>query len=185
LRTDPLAKRYARALFELAREAEKTGPVLEELRSFAAFLQKEGRIRAYLVSPEVAKKTKLEMVESLLSTRFSPMVKQFIKLLLEKGRQNYLGQIVEAYGQLYDRSIGRVRARVFSAVPLQETQMEQIRQQVGRYLNSEILLENRVDVAILGGVIIEFSGVVIDGSLRHQLNQLRQELRQNKSGAAL
>jgi len=63
--------------------------------------------------------------------------------------------------------------------------MEQIRQQVGRYLNSEILLENRVDVAILGGVIIEFSGVVIDGSLRHQLNQLRQELRQNKSGAAL
>lgn len=185
MRTDPLAKRYARALFELAREAEKTGPVLEELRSFAAFLQKEGRIRAYLVSPEVAKKAKLEMVESLLSTRFSPMVKQFIKLLLEKGRQNYLGQIVEAYGQLYDRSIGRVRARVFSAVPLQETQMEQIRQQVGRYLNSEILLENRVDVAILGGVIIEFSGVVIDGSLRHQLNQLRQELRQNKRRSTL
>jgi len=185
LRTDPLARRYARALFELARDADQTGPVLDELRSFAALLQKEGRIRAYLLSPEVEKKNKQEMVESLLRGQSSPMIRQFIKLLLEKGRQNHLGQIVEAYSKLHDKSIGRVRARVFSAVPLQEVQMEQIRQQVGRYLKSEVLLENKVDAAILGGVIIEFSGVVIDGSLRHQLNQLRQELRQGKGGAAL
>jgi len=185
LRTDPLARRYARALFELARGADQTGPVLEELRSFAAFLQKEGHIRAYLLSPGVEKKSKQEIVENLLRGQASPMVLQFIKLLLKKGRQNYIGQIVEAYSQLHDKSISRVRARVFSAVPLQEVQLEQIRQQVGRYLDSEVLLENKVDAAILGGVIIEFSGTVIDGSLRHQLNQLRQELRQGKVGAAL
>jgi F-type H+-transporting ATPase subunit delta len=169
----------------LAQAAGKSGPVLEELQQFAVFLQENGRIKAYLMSPEVEKKPKQEMVEGLLHGKVSPLFRQFILLLLQKGRQNYFSQIVDAYGQLYDQSEGRMRAQVISAVPLQERQMEQIRQKVGRYLKAEVLLENKVDADVLGGVIIKFSGVVIDGSLRHQLNQLRRELRQAKSGAAL
>ncbi|HOT95667.1 MAG TPA: ATP synthase F1 subunit delta [bacterium] len=183
MRTHPLARRYARALFGLAQETDKTGPVLEELKSFTAFLQQNRRIKAFLMSPEVEKKPKQAVVQELLENRATPLFSHFIQLLVEKGRQDYLGQIVAAYGELYDQSIGRVRAQVYSAVPLEAAQMEQIRQEVARYLKAEVLLENRVDAAILGGVIIQFAGVVIDGSLRHQLNQLRQELRQVKTAA--
>ncbi len=185
MRTHPLARRYARALFGLAQAAGKTGPVLEELRAFAGFLQQNRRIKAFLMSPEVEKKPKQAVVQELLENRATPLLSHFVQLLVEKGRQDYLSQIIDAYGELYDQSVGRVRAQVYSAVPLEAAQLEQIRQQVARYLKAEVLLESRIDTAILGGVIIKFAGVVIDGSLRHQLNQLRQELRQVKTAATL
>jgi len=178
-----LARRYARALFGLAQEAGKTGPVLEELHAFAGMLEQNGRIRAFLMSPEVEKKPKQEAVKELLGQQVTPLFNHFVQLLVEKGRQAYYSQIVTAYGELYDQSIGRVRAQVYSAVPLDAGQIDRIRQQVGRYLHAEVVLENQVDATILGGVIIKFAGVVIDGSLRHQLNQLRQELRQVKAAA--
>jgi F-type H+-transporting ATPase subunit delta len=185
LKTHPLARRYARALFELASAAGKTGEVLAELQTFAAVLQEQRRIKVYLFSFKVDKKQKALVVEQLLQGKTSPLFTHFVLLLMQKGREAYYSQIVEAYGHLYDQSIGRVRAQVISAVPLQEKQVEQVRQQVGRYLKAEVILENKIDADILGGVIIKFAGVVIDGSLRHQLNKMRQELRQVKYGAAV
>ncbi len=183
--THPLARRYAQALFELAREAGKTEPVFEELKAFAAVLQQQSRVSAYLMSPEVEKKAKQGVVEQLLRDQVSPLLFHFILLLLRKGRLGYYGQIVAAYSRLYDQSIGCVRAQVISAVPLQEGQVERVRQQLGEYLKAEVILENKVDAAVLGGVIIKFSGVVIDGSLRHQLNKLREQLRRVKYGVAV
>lgn len=185
MRTHPLARRYARALFELALKADQTGPVLAEMQALAGLLQSQGRIKAFLLSPGVDKKKKQEAIGSLLGEQASPLFHHFVLLLLQKGRLVYYGQMVTAFAALYDRSIGRVHAELISAVPLQPSQLERVRGELGSYLKAEVLLENRVDDALLGGVIIKFSGVVIDGSLRHQLNQLRRELHQTKVGAAL
>jgi len=183
LKTHPLAKRYARALFELAEQAGQINAIAGELKTFTALLEEQPRIKAFIMSQDVEKKRKLEVLEDLLKDKATPLIYQFLTVLVEKGRQNYYAEIVFEYNRFQDQKDGRVHAQVISAVPLQKEQLERVRQQLADNLKAEIILDHMVDASILGGVIIRVEGKVIDGSLRKQVERLRRELHGSKSTA--
>jgi len=175
-----LAKRYARALFQLSERDQTSEKILAELQAVHDLLEKEPRIRTYFLSPEVDKKLKLDVVKKLLAKRGSPIFRNFMLLLVQKRRQQILPEILFEFNRFCDQRAGRMRATVISAVPVKPAQLKEVQTRLGRHLKAEVLCDNRVDPEIIGGLIVKVEGRVVDGSLRHQLEKLSRELRQVK-----
>ena len=179
MRTHPLSKRYARALFELAEEAGISEQLLHDLQDFDALLRRERRIKAYLFSPEVDKNLKLQVVETLVKGNTPPLLYHFIVLLVQKGRQQFYAEILFEFNRLYDRRAGRLRASVISAIPITEKNLQEVQKRLSAYLHAQVICDNKIDAEILGGLIVKVEGKVVDGSLRHQWQRLRKELHQS------
>ncbi len=185
MKTHPLAKRYARALFELACQHGQIKTIAAELQDFTALLEQQPKLRAFFMSANIEKKRKVETLQSLLKGKLSPLFVNFLMLIIEKGRQSYFHEAAYAFRRFQDQQEGRIRAQLISAVPMTAEQVEQVRQRLADYLKAEIVLEHSIDAAILGGVIIRVEGKVIDGSLRIQIDRLRRELGGSKKSVTM
>lgn len=181
MRPHPLARRYAKALFELALERQILEQVSDEVKSFGRILETESRVRAYLLSPEIDKRQKREFLQRLFSEKISNLFYHFLLLLVNKGRQRYFAEIVFEFARIYDLKHNRMRATVTSAIALEEREVEEIRGLLSRLMQAEIVINSKVDAGILGGVIIQIGGKVIDGSLIHQLELMRRQMRSAKT----
>lgn len=177
-----MARRYARALFELAGEQSSLDRIMQELDRFGRLLTTDQRLRAFLLSPRVERSVKTQILETTVAGTVSPLFHRFLLLLVRKGRQNLYQEIAFEMGRLYDGRQNRLRAMVVSATPLSDKQLEFIRQRLRHNANAqaEILIENKIDPTILGGLVIKMKGQVLDASLAHQLDRLRKELQQAK-----
>lgn len=171
-----VARRYAKALFELAREAgdvEAPGRELEVLaRAFedpamASLLEiatRDGRVRRAM-APQVS--------AQLGST---PLLSKFLAVLAANNRLLELGAIEREYQRLEDRHLGRVRARIRSAKPLSDESRRRINEAFERQTGKRVIAETDVDPELLGGVVVEVAGRVFDGSLRTRLERLERSL---------
>jgi F-type H+-transporting ATPase subunit delta len=107
----------------------------------------------------------------------SKLASDFVTLVAGRGRTDYIEAIAQRYGKLLDEHLGRVRARVRSAVPLTDEERRTLSAKIGQTLGSrQVLLEEIVDPTMLGGFVVESSGVVLDGSLEGQLERIRRRL---------
>ena len=184
MRPHPLAKRYAKALFELAFEKEQLDQVLGEVRDFADLLKVNRKLHAYLYSPEIEKERKNLFLQELLADKLTPLFYHFLLLLIRKGREKYYPEIVFEFNRLYDRQKNRIRVKLTSVVPLDKSQLAEAEKILAESLRAHIVLENKVDESILGGLIVQINGKVIDGSLMHQLETLRRNLKKQETLAA-
>jgi len=184
LRPHPLAKRYARALFELAIEKNQLEQMLAEMHQFADLLEQNKRLNAYFYSPEIEKDRKIEILQNLLQNKVSDLFLNFLFLIMRKGRENYYPEMTFEFDRLYDIHNNRLRVKIISAVPLSEAELAKAKELLSQSLKAELILENKVDADILGGLIVQINGKVIDGSLKHQLDVLRRELKKKETLAA-
>ena len=106
----------------------------------------------------------------------SGVVTNFCAYLVDQRRVIDFEAICEAYGRLADDAAGRTRARVVSASPLSDTQRSQLRTALAARTGLQVELEESVDASLLGGAVASVGGLVFDGSLRTQLEQLRSSL---------
>jgi F-type H+-transporting ATPase subunit delta len=103
-------------------------------------------------------------------------VRNFVMLLLDKGRIATLPDIARAHRTLVDEQAGRVRATVTSARPLDPVLETRLKAALERQSGKTVILEKREDPAIVGGLVTQLGDIVYDGSVRTQLQQLREEL---------
>lgn len=178
--THPIARRYARALFELADEKGLLEQLLQETDDFKRLLDNDDRLRSFLFTPEVSKTSKLEALQSLLKERCSNLFFHFSLLLVRKGRQTHFGEIATELKRLFDLKMKRMRATITTTVPLSPEQIAQLEQQLSHSWEGKVLLENHVNAEILGGIVLQIGGKLIDASLLHQVELLRAQLKQIK-----
>jgi len=180
-----VARRYARALYALASEAQRGDPVADELTKFEQLLAAEPALREALLRPWVKATTKRAIVLEVagrLGT--SPLTRNFLALVAQRRRLDVLGEIIAAYRATLDEAAGRVRARVRSAAPLRDTERATLRERLGRRLGKTVLLDTEVDPALLGGFVAEVGSRVLDVSIAGQLAALRERLIKGAGGAA-
>jgi len=177
VRTHLLARRYARALYELALERNCLDIVAKEIESFSILLNRNARLRAYLFSPQVEKRRKMGIMDELTKTRFSSLMHNFLALLVRKGRQGFINEIAFEFGRLLDKKRKRIRATITTVISLSSGSIEKLKQTLAQALNAEVVLESKVDPSILGGLIVNLDGKVVDGSIRHQLQRLAKFLK--------
>ncbi|MFQ5848228.1 MAG: ATP synthase F1 subunit delta [Candidatus Methylomirabilales bacterium] len=172
-----LAKRYARALAEVAAEADALESVGAELMSLAKLWQEEPAMAAFFGNPGILHRDKLQVLERLAKRMaFSPLLTRFLGLLLARDRMQALPGMARIYRDLMNKHLGRVQAGVTTAVPLGSDLAERLGRRMAEVLGETVLLEPLVDPAILGGIVVQVDSTVYDGSLRTQLGHLREHL---------
>lgn len=172
-----LAKRYAKALAEVAAEADALESVGAELDRVATFWQKQPAMEAFFGNPSILVSGKEQTLKTLIERlRLPPLVGQFLMLLLARDRMQALPSMARIYRELMNRRLGRVEAAVTTAVPLSPDLQKRLSGRMVEVLGKSVVLEPRVDPAVLGGMVVQVDSTVYDGSLRTQLSQLREHL---------
>lgn len=173
----PVARRYARALFEEARargQAERIDADVAVLHE--AFTASRELARVF-ESPVIPREKKKKIIETLFAGRLQPLTIRFLELLIEKERENLLPAIVAAYRALQDEAQGIVEAHVRTAFPLDEAGARPLVEKLERLTGKKIRLQLQQDPSLIGGVVVRVGDTVYDGSVRQQLTALRERLR--------
>ncbi len=176
-----VGKRYAVALFNAAVAEDVLDQVHGDLQSFAHLLEKEQALRVFLGSHRVSADDKRDLLVAAIGDRASGLFVKFLLLLIEKKRidefaaRNFV-DIAEPFDAMYREHSGIVKVGVVTAVPLDAELERRTKETFERRTGRTAHIEKRVDPRIIGGVIMIADGQIIDGSIRNQLAELRQEL---------
>jgi F-type H+-transporting ATPase subunit delta len=171
-----LARRYSRALFQLAREGGQEEAIGAQVEEF--FRAYEGTdLQNVLTNPAFDVATRKRILIQVGNTQqLSVMAIHFLSLLLERDRLGHLAGIVNGYRRLLNEAKGRVEAKVVSASALEPSLAERVRAQLQRMSGKDVVMTQQVDPGLLGGMTVELAGKVYDGSIRTQLEKMRQRI---------
>ncbi len=174
-----IARRYAKALFSLAVESGRVEPWAKSLEALREAVLGSPDLRDVLSNPVYSKEQRRAIVEQLAAAlKLDAEPASLLFLLGDRNRLAYLAAIVDTFRELADHHLGRLRAKVTSAVKLDDAAAQAIADELSRKHGAQILLDRAVDPAILGGVVAQVGSLVYDGSVRTQLEDLRKQLKQ-------
>ncbi|MFQ6093329.1 MAG: ATP synthase F1 subunit delta [bacterium] len=168
--------RYARALFTYAADEGMFDQVEEELEAVDRILAENRQLMPILCNPRIAQAKKLELIETVFAPLVSPLVKDFLGLVVKRRREEILESILEVYTRVADQARGVMRARVQSTIPLPEAKVDLLRRNLEALTGKTVKIETEVAPEILGGVLVRFNNTVMDGSLKQRLSNLKEAL---------
>lgn len=174
--SNPVARRYALALYEEAQQAGSAQAVDADVVLVGETLAGSRELRALFASPIVAREKKEAVLGRLFEGRVDALTLRFLRLLVEKQREELVPAIVEAYRALSDTREGVVEAHVRSAQPLTDDERAALQRALTGRTGRAVRLVADVDPALIGGLVVRVGDRVYDRSLRHQLEQLREQL---------
>jgi F-type H+-transporting ATPase subunit delta len=170
-----LARRYARALLDIGIAKgifEQLGKDMDEL---AALYSGSRDLTEALTNPVFPMARRRAVLEAVLErTQASPITRNFALLLLDRERMPYMPAIARELRVMVDERAGRVRATVTSAQPLSAAHVASIQAALEKASGKKVLLDKREDPELLGGVVARVGDVVYDGSVRTQLERMRE-----------
>ena len=175
--TGSLARRYAKALFEIGVQQNNLERIGAEVKSIAAAMKGSVELASVLSSPAIRRSERRKVVDALVGKiGVQPITKNFVELLLDHERFAALPSIARELGAMIETRAGRVTAEVVSAKPLDPTQLTQITAALEKLSGKKVTVAKREDPELLGGVVAKVGDTVYDGSLRTQLRTLSDEL---------
>ncbi len=174
------AKRYAKALFELANEKKELEKVQKDLFQIQSTLQSNPELSKVLSNPTINNSKKASIVNKIFKTGFSSITSNLLKTLENKERLNILDDIFQAFDALYKKQKGIINATVTTAIPLDNRLEQQIYQKIKELTGSkEIDLKKIIDPKILGGFILNVEDLRYDASISGKLAKIKSKLVEN------
>lgn len=168
------AKEYGTALFMLACEENEKKSYADSLETVKATFLEYPQYTELLSSPSIPLKERLGIIEETFSNAVPEYVLSYLKLLCEKGRMPYFMESVDEYKALLDASEHISNAKITSAVELTESEKQKLINKLELMEKGKVCAEYFVDAALLGGLIVEVDGRIMDGSLRHRLHEVKE-----------
>lgn len=174
---DPIASRYATALFESAKASNELDGVLEQLRTIGGLIREHAGLRQLMNNPDVDPDDKVGVIERVLGKDgWLRLTREFVAMVVARARPEHLPEMAEAFQVLVDAERGHVRVQVRSAHPVSPQALERIRARVAQREGKQVTIETELDPQLIGGVQVVLGHRVIDGSVRRQLKDLRERL---------
>lgn len=172
-----VARRYAKAIFAIGEDNGLFELMGRQLNELANLWTGSTDLRQTLENPVFKLSQKKSVLQGLLP-RVAParQVQSLALLLLERGRIALLPAIAKAYEEMCDQKMGRVRAKVKSAHALDIASETEIRKAIERRTGKRVLMTTEVDPSLIGGVVAEVAGLVLDGSVASRLSSLKNRL---------
>ncbi len=171
-----VAKRYAAALFEGAKDQKLLETVEKELDFLNKTYYEEKTFRQLIDSPVISNAEKIKAIQALFGEKLHPYVLNFLILLIRKNRESLLPGIVAYYGEFLDEYRGIVRGTVYTVVEMTSEQLKALNEKLNNMTGKTVVLTQKVDTSLVGGFIVQIKDTVIDNSLRHQLEKLKERL---------
>jgi len=172
-----IERRYARALFGLARAAGALDAAGEELTRAAATFA-EPALRNVVLNPGIGARARRAIVGTVVARLgLSPIVGNLVRLLADRERLAILPNVAREYDVLVDHELGRARVSIRSATPLSDGQRAELERVAQRITGSQqIVVSTGVDSELIGGVVLDAGGTVYDGSVKTQLARLARTM---------
>jgi F-type H+-transporting ATPase subunit delta len=164
---------YARALFDAAKEKERLSQVHEELSDFVQATREVPELRALLENPEIDHRTKQAALEELLSGG-EELVRNFLLVLVEKGRAPQLEEIAREFDALVAAEERRLEVVLTTAYELSDAEAKEILSQIESQSGRQVEATRRVDPGIIGGFVLQAGSMRVDASIRGRFERLRQ-----------
>ena len=175
------ARRYARALMDSGRDRGKCQQYVNELAEAQEMIQKVPTLKASLLNLSFSISSKRELLERIFKqSGLSKEVISFLILLVKRDRLPVLPLIIQHAQNIINEREGKVRAYVYSFLPIDYGQMDELKESLQESVGKKVILENKVDKKILGGIVITINNVLIDNSIRTQFSQTAETLRRSE-----
>jgi F-type H+-transporting ATPase subunit delta len=172
-----LARRYARALLAIGQEEGQTRRILEEAERFERQVGDIPLLREMMEAAQINRRDKKTALETVLSSaELLPATRNFLFLLIDKRRMNILPSIVSELRRLIERIEGIERVEVEVPMPLTDAQRDLLQSILEGQTGKKVVLEEKVEPAVLGGMIVKVGSTVYDGSARTQIEHIRANL---------
>ncbi|MFN3135651.1 MAG: ATP synthase F1 subunit delta [Candidatus Kryptonium sp.] len=173
-----VAKRYAKALIEIAEELKKLDRITQDVQLIDSMIRSSRDLQLFLKSPIIKEDKKREIIQEIfVDSRVDPIILKFILLLVEKKREDLLHDIVKVYQELYDEKVGAVTAEIVTVVELNSTEKNDVEKKVLELTRAKkVKAIYKVDPSIIGGIIIRIGDTVYDASIKRRIQLLREQL---------
>jgi F-type H+-transporting ATPase subunit delta len=177
-----IARRYAKALLIIGKEDDKAESYKEELDRFSDLITREKELEQAIANPLYDVGGRKKVLQAVIDkVNISKVMSSFLLLLFDKGRFGFLSDINEFYKKLADELKGVVRASLVSATELSSETVEKIRTTLSKKTGKDIILEVEQDPSLIGGIVSRIGDLVLDGSIKTQLLNMRESLKRGES----
>jgi len=173
-----LARRYSQALFNIASETSLDS-VDNDLRELTKLVEENEEVKSVLLHPHISVTEKKSVMDKLLGEDFGATTRHFLYLLIDKKRESLLPFIQSEFTRLADEARHVVEAKVASAIALSASQLDDLKQALGRKTGKDVRIVSEVRAELIGGILIQLGDSVIDGTIVHALNRMRRDLRRS------
>jgi len=174
---DPIAERYADALFESAKAEAQVESVQRALATLGRLLNEQPMLGELLSNPGIAPHQKLDVLSHAFVEGEPGLVRAFVHMVIARDRVDWLPGMIQAFADAMDEDHGRIRVVVRSTHPLPQQSLQRLRKGLEQRERKHVELASEVEPALLGGLQVQLGHRVIDASVRRHLEELRRQLK--------
>ena len=167
---------YGESLYTLAREEKLSEQIGGELAALCGGFRQAPEFIRLLSSPSLTKVERCQILDDSFRGKVHPYVLNFLKILTEKGYMRHFGDCCKAYTAHFDQDNGIVRVTAVTAVALTDSQSARLTEKLSRSTGKQVILHNRVEPGVLGGVRLDYDGQRLDDTVSHHLDAVRELL---------
>ncbi len=168
-----MSKEYGMALYMLAKENNSEKEFAKSLEQVVHIFKKNPEYIELLSTPSISKEERVEIIELAFGKTMPEHIVSFLKLLCERGRIRQLYECVEEYNGLLEEDMKISVAKVVSCVELTKIEKDRLKKRLEKVTGRKVTLECEIDEKVLGGLVVYVDGKVIDGTLRHRLDEMK------------
>lgn len=176
-----VARRYATALADVVTTRGEAQEVRGELRDWAEMMQSNEQLLEVFRNPTIPYEQKRKVLNTLITrARVRPTTANFLQVLLQNQRLADLGEVNKRFAQILDERSGVVSAEVTTARPVAQSQQDALRDKLTAMTGQSVRLSFTTDEELIGGIVTRIGSTIYDGSVRNQLEQVRERMMSNK-----
>ncbi|ALS26034.1 F0F1 ATP synthase subunit delta [Paenibacillus cisolokensis] len=170
------AKRYAKALFDVAQQQGIVSEVEEQLKLIAETLRENADVQKVLASPGIASANKVELLRGAFADSVSAIVMNTLELLIARGRQHLIPEVYESFVRIAGEKLNKAQAIVYTARQLSNDELNALTAHFAQVTGKSITAEQVVEPALIGGVKVRIGDTLYDGSLSGKLDRLAKSM---------
>lgn len=177
-----VSRRYAKALILIGQEDGQAEQYNEELAAMVGLFDTQEGFELALTNPLINKNDRKKVLEAVIgATDLTDVMRSFLTLLFDKGRIGFLRDIASYYKDMADELKGVVKASVTSATELSDDAIGKIKESLSKKTGKTIVLNVEQDPSLIGGVVTKIGDLVLDGSVKTQLINMRETLKKGEN----
>lgn len=181
--SETVAHSYAKALFDLATAEDQVARVEADLESVVSTIKGHLKLKETLGDDAFPAAKKRGVLRQVFEESVSPLVLGIITMLIDAGHDGRLAEVAAAFTEIAEAGTGAVTAKVTTAVPLTDGLRTELSGKLAAMAGRDVSLREAVDPQLLGGVVVEMGGQVLDGSVRTRLAEMKSRLVQTAPGS--
>lgn len=171
-----ICTRYGRSLLNLALENETVEEVKGDVDNIINLTRDNRELINALRSPVIPKEVKYRLLNRLFKDNYNETTFKFLNLVIKKGRENLMIEILKTFVTLYEEHFKISHAEIVTATPVDEQLLEQARKKVEDYTDTTVHIKNQVNEDLIGGFVLNFSDKKLDASVASFLKSVKKEL---------